>query len=329
MLLHFAEGLLRQLCVFVPARPAQSLRLAWQYRRYVLHDVASQGELTVATADPIARPAPPGPACWPSTWPTRRLLPPAGEITLSAEHLLPQQAQNAGLLPGSHEPEERLHTHALERLSVRLGAGQVREGSACTRTTGSATCSAGTPGLRRPSPAAAQPRALPARPPAPPGWSSRPSPCAATREQPCWPGPHPHQRGRTARGRLVGGTQPAANARLFSGLPQRHARPGCGSITSACLTLSRAALAGFCMGCLREARAVCVCGSCTASAPSASCAAPRATRTGHARRGAGLRGPGPDRRMLAGRRGARTPAAAGAARSRAAGGHLARHPGSC
>lgn len=130
VLLHFAEGLLRQLCAFLAARQAgvQSLRLAWQYDAMRAHDVASQGELTVATADPT-RDLPRLTRLLAEHLAHTTLAAPAGEITLSAEHLLPQQAQNAGLLPGSHEPEERLHTHALlERLSVRLGAGQVREG---------------------------------------------------------------------------------------------------------------------------------------------------------------------------------------------------------
>jgi protein ImuB len=90
--------------------------------------VAGSGDLTVATADTtrdlqrltrllgehLAR---------------TTLAAPAGEIRLSADTLLPLQELSAGLLPGAHEAQERTTTHALlERLSVRLGAGQVREG---------------------------------------------------------------------------------------------------------------------------------------------------------------------------------------------------------
>ncbi len=130
VLLHLAEALLRQLCAFLAARHAgvRALRLAWQYDAMRPRDVAGSGELTVATAD--------------TTRDLRRLsrllaehlaattlAAPAGEIRLSADSVLPLQEGSASLLPGPSDPQERATTHALlERLSVRLGAGQVREG---------------------------------------------------------------------------------------------------------------------------------------------------------------------------------------------------------
>jgi protein ImuB len=130
VLLHFAETLLRQLCAFLAARHAgvRALRLAWQHDAMRARDVADGGELTVATADTtrdlhrlsrllaehLAR---------------TTLAAPAGEITLSADTVLPLEEASAGLLPGRTAPQERTTTNALlERLSVRLGASHVREG---------------------------------------------------------------------------------------------------------------------------------------------------------------------------------------------------------
>ncbi|MFG6465347.1 Y-family DNA polymerase [Roseateles sp. BYS87W] len=130
VLLSFAETLLRQLCAFLAARHAgvRSLRLAWQHDAMRARDVADSGELTLATADTtrdLAR--------------LTRLLgehlarttlaAPAGEISLTAEQLLPLQALNAGLLPGEADEHAHTTTHALlERLSVRLGPDRVRQG---------------------------------------------------------------------------------------------------------------------------------------------------------------------------------------------------------
>ena len=130
VLLHFAETLLRQLCAFLAARHAgvRSLRLGWQHDAMRARDVADGGELTVATAD--------------TTRDLRRLTrllaehlarttlaAPAGDIHLSADTVLPLEEGSASLLPGPSDPQERATTNALlERLSVRLGAAQVREG---------------------------------------------------------------------------------------------------------------------------------------------------------------------------------------------------------
>ncbi len=130
VLLGFAETLLRQLCAFLAARQAgvRALRLAWQHDTMRARDVASEGELTLATADTtrdLAR--------------LTRLLgehlarttlaAPAGEITLSADTLLPLQTLSAGLLPGEADEQAHTSTNALlERLSVRLGAAAVRQG---------------------------------------------------------------------------------------------------------------------------------------------------------------------------------------------------------
>jgi protein ImuB len=130
VLLHFAETLLRQLCAFLAARHAgvRALRLAWQHDAMRARDVADGGELTVATAD--------------TTRDLRRLTrllaehlarttlaAPAGEIRLSADKVLTLEEGSTSLLPGPSDPQERATTNALlERLSVRLGAAQVREG---------------------------------------------------------------------------------------------------------------------------------------------------------------------------------------------------------
>ncbi|MBW8847939.1 MAG: DNA polymerase Y family protein [Burkholderiales bacterium] len=130
VLLHFAETLLRQLCAFLAARHAgvRTLRLAWQHDAMRARDVAGSGELSIATAD--------------TTRDLRRLTrllgehlarttlaAPAGEISLSADAVLPMEELSGGLLPGANEPQERATTNALlERLSVRLGADRVREG---------------------------------------------------------------------------------------------------------------------------------------------------------------------------------------------------------
>ncbi len=130
VLLGFAEVLLRQLCAFLAARHAgvRALRLAWQHDAMRPRDVADSGELTVATAD--------------TTRDLRRLTrllgehlarttlaAPAGELRLSADNVLPLQEGSDSLLPGPGDPQERTTTNALlERLSVRLGANQVREG---------------------------------------------------------------------------------------------------------------------------------------------------------------------------------------------------------
>ena len=169
---------------------------------------ASQGELTVGHRRPRAT-CPRLTACWPSTCPTRRFAARRARSRSAPSTCCRSSAQNAGLLPGSHEPEERLHT-----MPCWSGCRCAWEPARCARaarmrTTGSATCSAGTPGLRRPHPL--RPSLVRCPPGPQPTWLVEPpQPCAATRASSPWPGPHPHQAGRTHRGRLVGGTQPAA-----------------------------------------------------------------------------------------------------------------------
>lgn len=130
VLLGFAEVLLRQLCAFLAARHAgvRALRLAWQHDAMRPRDVADGGELSVATADTtrdLARLT----RLLAEHLARTTLAAPAGELRLSADTLLPLEELSAGLLPGGVEAQERTTTNALlERLSVRLGAGQVREG---------------------------------------------------------------------------------------------------------------------------------------------------------------------------------------------------------
>lgn len=130
VLLHFAETLLRQLCAFLAARHAgvRTLRLAWQHDAMRARDVAGSGELTIATAD-TTRDLQRLTRLLAEHLARTTLAAPAGEISLGADTLLPLQELSAGLLPGRTDAQETTTTHALlERLSVRLGAGQVREG---------------------------------------------------------------------------------------------------------------------------------------------------------------------------------------------------------
>lgn len=130
VLLHFAETLLRQLCAFLAARHAgvRTLRLAWQYDAMRPRDVAGSGELMLATAD-TTRDLSRLKRLMSEHLARATLAAPAGEVRLSAEHLLPLEEGSANLLPGPHGPQQRATTNALlERLSVRLGADQVREG---------------------------------------------------------------------------------------------------------------------------------------------------------------------------------------------------------
>jgi len=130
VLLHFAETLLRQLCAFLAARHAgvRALRLAWQHDAMRARDVAGSGELTITTAD-TTRDLQRLTRLLSEHLARTTLAAPAGEITLSADTLLPLQELSAGLLPGRTDAQEHTTTNALlERLSVRLGAERVREG---------------------------------------------------------------------------------------------------------------------------------------------------------------------------------------------------------
>lgn len=130
VLLSFAETLLRQLCAFLTARHAgvRTLRLAWQHDAMRARDVAGSGELTIATAD-TTRDLQRLTRLLSEHLARTTLAAPAGEITLSADTLLPLQELSAGLLPGRTDAQEHTTTNALlERLSVRLGADRVRAG---------------------------------------------------------------------------------------------------------------------------------------------------------------------------------------------------------
>lgn len=130
VLLHFAETLVRQLCTFLAARHAgvRALRLAWQHDAMRAKDVADGGELRLATAD-TTRDLPRLTRLLAEHLARTTLAAPAGEISLSADAILPLEGSSAGLLPGPTDPQQRTTTHALlERLSVRLGADHVREG---------------------------------------------------------------------------------------------------------------------------------------------------------------------------------------------------------
>ncbi|MFG6455273.1 Y-family DNA polymerase [Roseateles sp. BYS96W] len=130
VLLHFAETLLRQLCTFLAARHAgvRALRLGWQHNAMRARDVAGSGELTVATAD-TTRDLTRLSRLLAEHLARTTLAAPAGEITLSADTVLPLEELSGGLLPGRTDAQEQTTTHALlERLSVRLGPARVREG---------------------------------------------------------------------------------------------------------------------------------------------------------------------------------------------------------
>ncbi len=130
VLLHFAETLLRQLCAFLAAHHAgvRTLRLAWQHDAMRARDVAGSGELSIATAD-TTRDLPRLTRLLGEHLARTELAAPAGEISLSADTVLPLEESSASLLPGPADPAERTTANALlERLSVRLGVGHVQEG---------------------------------------------------------------------------------------------------------------------------------------------------------------------------------------------------------
>ena len=130
VLLHFAAVLLRQLCAFLTARHAgvRALRLSWQHDAMRARDVADSGELSIATAD-TTRDLPRLTRLLGEHLARTELAAPAGEISLSADTVLPLEESSSSLLPGPADPAERTTTNALlERLSVRLGAAHVREG---------------------------------------------------------------------------------------------------------------------------------------------------------------------------------------------------------
>ena len=130
VLLHFAQALLSQLCAFLAARHAgvRSLRLAWQHDTMRARDAGSGGELRIATAD-TTRDAQRLARLLGEHLARATLAAPAGEISLSTDAVLPLEEGSCSLLPGPSDPQERATTNALlERLSVRLGAAQVREG---------------------------------------------------------------------------------------------------------------------------------------------------------------------------------------------------------
>lgn len=133
VLLSFADTLLRQLCAWLAARHAgvRMLRLAWQYDAMRPRDVAGSGELTLNTAD-ATRDLQRLSRLLAEHLARTTLAAPAGEIRLSADTTIPLAQDSASLLPdpGGHlDPQQRTATNALlERLSVRLGAEQVREG---------------------------------------------------------------------------------------------------------------------------------------------------------------------------------------------------------
>lgn len=130
VLLHFAELLLRQLCAFLTARHAgvRSLHLSWQHDAMRAKDVAESSALTVATADTTRDPRRLARLLGEHLARTT-LAAPAGEIRLRADAVLPLEEGSSSLLPGPADAQERSATNALlERLSVRLGPAQVREG---------------------------------------------------------------------------------------------------------------------------------------------------------------------------------------------------------
>ena len=241
VLLHFAEVLLRQLCTFLAARHAgvRALRLSWQHDAMRARDVASSGELSIATADTtrdlhrltrllgehLAR---------------TELAAPAGDIRLSADTLLPlQDTMLASLLPGSAgDAQERITANTLlERLSVRLGPDCVREGQLHEDHRLDRMQRWRAWPARRPRP----PRAV--HPvPNPPGSSSRRSRCAAMRRSSrCTPAPSPVSAARTAW-RPAGGTAARTPATTSSSAARRAGC--CGCIANVCPQRPRD---GFCM----------------------------------------------------------------------------------
>lgn len=128
-LLHFVQLLLRQLCGWLAARHAgvQQLSLAWDHDSMRSRDSAAGGQLRIGTAETTRD----------FSYLSRllsehlaqlQLAAPAGELRLSADTVLPLTELSGSLLPrAAEQAREPLH-QLLERLAVRLGPEQVREG---------------------------------------------------------------------------------------------------------------------------------------------------------------------------------------------------------
>lgn len=127
-LLHYAQGLLAQLCGWLAARHAGvcRLRLLWAHDSLRARDAGPGGELGLATAEPtrdiqhlsrllgehLAR---------------LELAAPVGELRLEAGEIIPLAPPSANLLADADDaPQAKEPVHQLlERLSLRMGADRV------------------------------------------------------------------------------------------------------------------------------------------------------------------------------------------------------------
>lgn len=128
-LLHYVQLLLRQLCGWLAARHAgiRELNLAWQHDAMRSRDSGTGGQLRIATAE-TSRDFHHLSRLLSEHLGQLQLAAPAGELSLSADTILPLDERSDSLLPRSpDQATEPLH-QLLERLAVRLGPDRVREG---------------------------------------------------------------------------------------------------------------------------------------------------------------------------------------------------------
>lgn len=128
-LLHYVQQLLHPLCGWLAARHAgiRELNLSWQHDAMRSRDSGLGGQLRIATAETtrdfhhLSR-------LLAEHLGQLQLAAPAGELGLAADTVLPLDERSASLLPRAPDQAvEPLH-QLLERLAVRLGPEQVREG---------------------------------------------------------------------------------------------------------------------------------------------------------------------------------------------------------
>jgi len=128
-LLHHVQILLRQLCGWLAARHAgvKALTLAWHHDAMRSRDSGAGGSLRIGTAE-TTRDFSHLSRLLTEHLSRLQLAAPAGELSLAADSVLPLTEASASLLPRSaDQAKEPLH-QLLERLAMRLGPEQVREG---------------------------------------------------------------------------------------------------------------------------------------------------------------------------------------------------------
>jgi protein ImuB len=188
-LMFAARRLLLQMCGWLAARQAGTRRfvLSWQHDFHRAESTGA-GELEVRTAE-ITRDAGHLARLLDELLARVRLEAPVGEIALSCGEAEPLVLANRPLLPGADESGEgESLAQLLERLSARLGAGQVLR--PMLRQDHRSQCKqAWYPATQEKPPEPRWPEPEASRWPEPSWLLSEPRPLAVRRERPCYRGP--------------------------------------------------------------------------------------------------------------------------------------------